>query len=150
MASLLVALAASVVTMLLAAKAHGRQVRLEREAAGHFSVTFGGRNAPFVEALWRRDRVRVWGVAGASLAVLAAWLVAGDARLVWLPRLFAEDRSFGGSLLVVPFWVMTVAFVVAGLLSRRSLARSTRERDARGWWLAVALGAAVTLAAAVW
>jgi len=41
-------LAASFVLFFVAAKFHGRQVRLERELAGHNQVTFGGKNPPFV------------------------------------------------------------------------------------------------------
>ena len=47
-----------VAALLVAAKAHGRQVRLEREAAGYHEVVFGGTNPPFVDALWRADRFR--------------------------------------------------------------------------------------------
>jgi hypothetical protein len=68
----LVFVGVSVVTFVLAAKAHGQQIRLERELAGYHHVVFGGSNPAFVEALWRADRVRYWSTAvGLALGVLA-------------------------------------------------------------------------------
>src|SRR5262245_1556374 len=55
------------VAFLAAAKAHGRQVRLERELAGIFEVVFGGRNPPAVEGIWRKDRWVFWSVWALSL-----------------------------------------------------------------------------------
>lgn len=149
MGLLLPTIAAGLATMILAAKAHGRQVRLEREREGHRTVVFGGDNPPFVEALWRRDRIAVWASVAAALVVLAVWLVLGDKRIVWLPSVFATDMSFGGSLLLVPLWAMTAGFVVAGLLSRRRLRRRGAGRDAVGWWVAVAAAGVVTIVLAV-
>jgi hypothetical protein len=86
---------ASFVVFLVAAKVHGRALRLEREAMGFHSVTFGGANPPEVEALWRADRVRFWPLAGALAALLAGgafWLTrspawAALAALAWGPSL---------------------------------------------------------------
>ena len=66
------AVAATVALILAAAKAHGRQVRLEREQQGHFRVDFRTRNPPAVEAIWRTDRRIFWPVF-AVVALLAAY-----------------------------------------------------------------------------
>ena len=58
--------------VLAAAKAHGRQLRIERELAGYFQVRFGGQNPEWVEAFWRRERAYFW-----STAVVLGLLVAG-------------------------------------------------------------------------
>lgn len=105
--------------LLVAAKAHGRQVRLERERAGYHDVVFGGENAPFVEALWRRDRVAFWTAAPLAMVTLGAlaWL-AGWGAWAWL-------ALPGG---------MSAAFVGLGLASAR------RTRDPKGWlWAAAGL-----------
>src|SRR5438034_1265042 len=51
----------SLVTFLASAKAHGRQLRLERELEGYQTVTFRAANPPWVESLWRAERYRFWG-----------------------------------------------------------------------------------------
>jgi hypothetical protein len=58
---------------LLAAKLHGRELRLEREARGIREVSFGrgAQNDPFVVALWRRERYFFWPIAAVSAVVLA-------------------------------------------------------------------------------
>ena len=133
----------TVLLILAAAKAHGRQVRLARERLGIASVDFRADNGPVVEALWRRDRIRFW-VGFATVAVLgvAASLlldpVAGWPRwvaaLVWLP------------------WAFAAGFVGAGLAA---WAGQLRRRDgdpgwmgranlgSAGWWLLVAAAAAL-------
>src|SRR5262245_8588171 len=58
----------------VAAKAHGRQLRLERELEGHHSVVFGGVNHPWVEQTWRRDRHRFWILTPLLAVTLAAVL----------------------------------------------------------------------------
>lgn len=73
------------VTFVVAAKTHGRGIRLERELAGHWSVVFGGSNPPFVEALWARDRWSFW----STLAVLVAASI-GARFVVEPPRTFAD------------------------------------------------------------
>jgi hypothetical protein len=64
---MIVLVVASLIVFLVAAKVHGRSIRLEREAMGVMSVTFGGppgTNPPEVEALWRADRWRFWPLTG--------------------------------------------------------------------------------------
>ena len=141
-------------TFLVAAKAHGRQLRLERELAGHFQVIFGARNDPFVEALWRRERWIFWGVALSVALATAAWRAAG-----W--RLPLEGGVAGGAVLhvLVP---TTIAFVAGGLLSAARLAESARTHAApseawraaaqwgsTGWW-AVTFVMLTTLVALAW
>lgn len=138
MAWLLASLALSLLLLLAAAKAHGRQVRLERELEGHHEVVFGGDNPPYVVALWRRDRIRVWGAALLAALLLVALLVLGDAGRLPYPRVFAEDPTFGASLLLVPLWSLTAGFVVSGAWSLHSLARRMEEKGAAPAWRAQA------------
>lgn len=119
------ALGFGVVAMLVAAKAHGRQVRLEREHAGYHDVAFGGTNPPFVEKLWRRDRVRFWVVAPLAMVALVAVLFwRGGAS--WLLALSIPAG-------------MTVGFVVAGLRSWRGLSSPSadEQRGSVAWWALV-------------
>jgi hypothetical protein len=120
---------------LLAAKAHGRQVRLERENAGYHDITFGGSrdrsrgedvpqhvrtNPPFVEALWRRDRTSFWIVTPIAALACGALLFAFSARGAWL-------------LLAAP-WGMIAGFLALGAAS------ALRSRDVKAWlWAAAAL-----------
>ena len=57
---------------LATAKLHGRQLRLEREQAGITEVSFGrgAQNAPFVVALWRRERFIFWPAAATTAVAL--------------------------------------------------------------------------------
>ena len=115
------AIALSVIAFLLSAKAHGRQLRLERERAGITSVVFGGQNPPFVQALWRRERWLFWGA-----TLLFAGLAAVTQR--WFAIAFAPS----------------LAFLVTGVLSLIR-ARGPELAGSAGW-----LGAATaTLAAAM-
>ena len=140
-------LALSVGLLLAAAKAHGRQVRLERELEGHHEVVFGGDNPAFVVGLWRRDRVRYW-----TVAPLAALLFGA---LAWWLR-----PGWGWALVAVLLWAPVAGFATAGLLSLAALQGRMREKSppagwrrdaARGsllWWgLAAALAAGVALVA---
>src|SRR5262245_176985 len=97
-----VSIAIGAVVFLVAAKLHGRQLRLERERAGYMHVTFGRRaqNPPFVVALWRRERFIFWPTA-AVLAIVLPLLVPLHWVLSWI---------------LLP---MTIAFVVGALLSAR-------------------------------
>ena len=89
--------------ILLAAKAHGRQVRLEREQQGVFHVEFGGRNPEAVERVWATDRRVFWpAFAALALGTLAlaalAWAVLGSAPDVAVdlsvaPPLHAAKRN---------------------------------------------------------
>lgn len=121
--------------MILAAKAHGRQVRLEREHAGYHDVVFGGDNPAFVETLWRRDRVRFWASYPVFLGLIAA-------PLAW-------RHGVGAHLLAALLLAGLGAFTLAGLRSRAELARAGGRDDAgRGWWAGVGAAAAVVVALA--
>jgi hypothetical protein len=141
------ALAVSCVALVLAAaKAHGRQVRLEREAMGHFDVDFRRDNHPDVEALWLRDRRLFW-PAFAVLAGLGVGLATGAAGAVWAPH-------WPAAMAAVPL-AFAGAFAVAGLASLAHFvhtgrgAPAWRRRALQGsaaWWSLVAvLGAACGL-----
>jgi hypothetical protein len=105
-------------TFLVVAKSHGRQIRLERELAGYWEVTFGAQNPAWVESLWRRDRFVYWGVA-ASIALLTIGIRVLAARFAWhLPLVDWADRlSWVGALYLHLILPLTGAFVAAGLLS---------------------------------
>lgn len=121
-----------------AAKAHGRQVRLERERHGVWKVDFRGANDPWVEALWRRDRNLFWVLVTVFLAATLAYgsLYAGRHAAAWIGLGVA--------------WSVAAAFTALGLASSVRLARAMRggtpskewRRDAlRGslfWWAVVA------------
>ncbi|MEA3137269.1 MAG: hypothetical protein QOJ26_1911 [Thermoplasmata archaeon] len=140
---------ATVALVLAAAKAHGRQIRLEREQQGYFRVDFRSQNPAAVEAIWRTDR-RVFWPAFAALALAALVLVA----LLWSilgAQYGVAAAAFG---LACAF---AGAFVVAGLVSWIRMAgrdqgplpwRRRAMVGSAGWWLAVA-AAATLLALAV-
>lgn len=121
--------ALSLVTLVVAAKTHGRQIRLERERAGYHRVVFGGDNPAFVVALWRRDRVRLWTsalvLALAAIVVLATrgWPLGGLAT-AWL-------------LVVLP---LLGGFIVSGGASGLALLRADPAfargalAGSLGWW----------------
>jgi len=137
---------ATVVLVLVAAKAHGRQVRIEREQQGVFAVDFRRQNPAPVEAVWRADRRLFWpsfaGAAGLG-SVLVLFTALRPADLAW---------GFG----FVLAWAFALAFVVAGLSSWARMVRRNQgplpwRRRANagsvGWWLGVAaLAALVALA----
>jgi len=131
---ILVLLAASVVTFLLAAKAHGRQLRLERELEGYHRVVFGGTNPPFVEALWRADRVRYWSTAaGVALLVLGFYALTRLQGWRW-PFL----HGGGGSVAWLVAWgSLVVAFLTCGFWSLTRFLHATSEKLERtvdaGW-----------------
>lgn len=143
-------LTGAVALLLLAAKTHGRQVRLEREHAGYFDITFGGDNPDFVEALWRRDRRRFWTAAPLAAVGLGVLAMLAPAR-----------GAFGASRLLLAPLVggPVVAFILCGLASLASLRRASRGRsDAwahaarRGdlaWWSATLLLATAVTAFAL-
>lgn len=150
----LVLLATSAVTFLLAAKAHGRQLRLERELEGYHRVVFGGTNPPFVEALWRVDRVRYWSTAAAVAGLVLGFYVL--ARVVGWRWPFLHGG--GGSLAWLVLWgSMVAAFLTCGLwsLTRFVLATSARIGSAvdaawvsealqgSAWWFTAAAMATV-------
>jgi hypothetical protein len=132
--------AASLATFILAAKAHGRELRLEREAAGIFRVVFGGENPAFVDALFNAERLRFWIATPMLALVLAvALVIAGASRstiafasLLWAPAVVFivlglssivraggfERAGLGGS---VGWWALVVGgFALVALLGRRA------------------------------
>jgi hypothetical protein len=151
-------IALSVALFLAAAKTHGRQMRLERELAGYFHVTFGARNAPWVEAHWRRDRFRFWPLA-AALAALAAL-----ATLAWGFTAPAAGSRTATLVLAALLWAPAVSFATSAALSAARLARAlgdpgndgggawdpdARARWAHAAWAGSALWAVLTLALAL-
>ena len=141
-----IVLVLSVVTFLVAAKTHGRQVRLERERAGHTRVVFGGENPPFVEALWKRDRIRFWSTAALVFALGAVLVLAG------LPRPLGGGTL--GAAWTMLFLPLVTAFVVcgsaslAGFLATRAVdPRFTSETlpGSAAWWSLVLAGLSTTL-----
>src|SRR5687767_7814613 len=116
-----IAAIASALLFLAAAKTHGRQLRLEREQRGYRDVRFGtGTNPPWVEALWRRDRIRFWTTTG-LLMLTATLLTIGPALL---PRSGAlEAGDWGLALTAALVWAPTTAFLALAILSRARLAR---------------------------
>lgn len=119
--------AASVATLgliLAAAKTHGRQIRLEREQHGIWKVDFRAGNDPWVEALWRMDRILFWvtlPVVLAGLVVLALWLESTDIPGWWA---FAAALAFAS------------CFIVAGLASSFRLLRAMRQGVPSAEWRA--------------
>jgi len=109
-----------VATFLVAAKLHGRQIRLERELAGYWKVTFGGQNPAFVDALWRRERWLFWGLA-AAFGLLAIGFRVLAAQLGWPLPVTAPggERTWLGALLLHVLLPLTGAFAATGLLSTR-------------------------------
>lgn len=123
--------------ILVAAKAHGRQVRLEREQQGYFRVDFGAKNPAAVEAIWRTDRWLLWPTAAAVGVSLTAY-----GWFFGVLGLFVLGLPLG----------FACGFVVAGLASWARMARRDqgpipwRRRALKGsvgWWLAVAAAAAL-------
>lgn len=124
---------------LASAKVHGRQLRLERELEGHWKVTFGGRNHPWIEALWARERRLYWGMA----AVLALLILAGGSvvrQAGWRVPMYMNDGSwswirFAALSLVLP---LVLAFLGTGLLSVRRLwlRLIAGKKSPDGKWLA--------------
>jgi hypothetical protein len=142
-------LVASAVAFVLAAKAHGRQIRLERELQGYHQVVFGGSNPPFVEALWRADRVRYWSI--------TAGLAAGAVGLFFLARARGWHWPFlgggGGSAAWLALWgAPVVAFITCGLWSLGRFVRAVEQKAGAveaGWASEAIQGSTVWFAAAV-
>jgi hypothetical protein len=128
-------LVASACLFLTAAKAHGRELRLEREAAGVLHAVFGGQNPPIVEAIWRAERARFW-IATPIVAVALSAL------------LFARGAGAGRIALAALTWAPAISFTALGALSfvrAGGLARGDAAGSA-GWWSLVAALAAATAA----
>lgn len=157
-----IAIGLSGAAFLAAAKAHGRQVRIERELAGYWRVEFAGRNPPFVLDLWRRDRIVLWSLAAAVLVGLIAYVFASVEPHWKLPLTDSINRPYWwGYPFLGIFWPVTAGFFGAGLacLIRTLAAFRKGESQVRewvlqafwgsiGWWaLAKALAAASLLLA---
>ncbi len=161
-----VLLSLGVVTFLVAAKAHGRQLRLERELMGYWRVSFGGLNPPWVDALWRRERFAFWILEGglASVTVCARALVPE----AWCLPLAGVDGEGGlhGGLLFHVLLPPTAAFLATGFLSVCRCAlrpggewaltaampsgwRAEALKGSAGWWL-LALVMTGTLVVCAW
>src|SRR5581483_8930941 len=104
----------------------GRRLRLERERAGFFTVSFGrgSQNPAWVEDLWRTDRVRYWTTAAmlAPVSAAAMWWLAP--RLSWPDR---WDHDLGLPAMAATLWTMTVSFSSGAF---QSAARLRRARTA--------------------
>lgn len=114
----------SIVLFLAAAKAHGRELRLEREAAGVSHVDFGRRNPPVVEAIWRAERIRFW----IATPIFALAFVVACWRL---------GASHAISALAIVAWSPSCAFVVLGFASARRVGGMSAAGV--GWWAIVAV-----------
>jgi hypothetical protein len=126
MVATLAAVVAGVALVLVAAKAHGRQVRLERELAGFGEADFSGPNPPEVEAIWARDRRLFW--ASFAVLALAALPIAFVALApdLWMRLLLGGIAAFAGG------------FALAGLASLARF-RSAPADAAKGPWRATSL-----------
>lgn len=99
-----VLIVASLALFVLAAKTHGRELRLEREAAGIRSVSFGGQNPPFVEKLWQAERVR------SAVLMPLCWVAL-------LAALWMMGMGAGRSLLGAAAFGPALAFLLLGVAS---------------------------------
>lgn len=137
--------AGSLLLFLASAKAHGRQLRLEREKAGYMQVTFGGKNPAFVEGLWRQERKLFWSLTGAAVAFAMAYAVAVR-RFGW--HVLMEDSAGIAPWWLIPLgiavWPMTLGFTLTGLISITRLwaSLSSGARPAAGWVAAAWRGTA--------
>lgn len=141
--------AGSLGLFLASAKAHGRQLRLEREKAGYFQVVFGGKNPAFVEGLWKQERLLFWSLTGAVCAFALAYAVAAR-RFGWnVP--FCSPGSAPPPWWLLPLWgfiwPLCLAFILTGALSvwrlRMALVSgppadsawlASARRGSLGWW----------------
>ncbi len=133
-----------VALLLLSAKAHGRQIRLERELEGYMEADFMGENPPWVEALWRKDRRRFWATFPVAAVVLSA-----TGLLTLPPRSGSDPIGYpvlGAILLAGILWALVATLASNGLQSAQRLrtalnavtadgARIRRVRRERGPWL---------------
>jgi hypothetical protein len=123
---------ASFATFILAAKAHGREIRLERVAAGIQHVTFGGDNPAFVDALWAAERLRFWVATPIlSLIMVAVLVFAGASR--------ASLSTIGFASLL---WAPSAVFMVLGLMSivRAGALERAELGGSVAWWSLVVMG----------
>ena len=126
------------------AKAHGRQLRLERERAGYFEVVFGGKNPAFVEGLWKQERLLFWSLDGALCAFALAYAVAAQ-RFGWHSP-FRPNGELPPPFWLLPLWAgvwpMCLAFGFTGVLSawRLRMALVSGPPIDRSWLAAARLG----------
>lgn len=112
--------AAALALVLAASKAHGRQLRLERTEAGHPEADFRGPNDPWVEALWRNDRIGFW----------TLFLALGAAGLIWsVASGGLGSPAFWARFPLSLVWAFAGAFFVMGVQSLWRLA----DKDPEGW-----------------
>jgi hypothetical protein len=138
---LFLAIGTSLGWFFLAAKVHGRQIRLERELEGFTEVAFGrnAHNPAWVEALWRADRISYWIRVPIAALVLVSYVLVADAR-GW-PRPLGDVGPAAASTLVGMLWAPSVGFLLNGLGSLRRFGRARRRPEApgpggdRGAWL---------------
>ena len=128
---------AALALVLVSAKAHGRQLRLERVEAGYPEADFRGGNRPWVDTLWRHDRVRFWWL----FAVLAPWGILAALVAHWPPVAATWGRVALNLALA-----FAGCFTALGVWSLWRLAERDKEgwrSDALGtsflWWTLVAL-----------
>lgn len=130
----------SLATLGVAAKTHGRQIRRERERAGYTHVTFGGDNPPFVTALWRRDRRRLWITATATALAMLVLILLGR----------APASGILGAVWSLVFLPMLAGFVLSGLASSRRSARPGCDScGGLAWWSLLGLLAGATILTAL-
>lgn len=154
--------AGSAALFLASAKAHGRQLRLERERAGYFEVVFGGKNPAFVEGLWKQERLLFWSLTGALCAFALAYAVAAQ-RFAWHSP-FRPTGDDPPPFWLLPLWAgvwpMCLAFGFTGVLSawrlRMALASglpidgrwlAAARLGSLGWWALVLMLAGLVAAA---
>lgn len=153
-----------VVTFVVAAKAHGRQLRLERELQGYWKVSFGGLNPPYVDALWRRERFAFWSLEGALVCVTVFGRALVPEVLV-SPLPDGAGGSLHGVVLLHGVLPPIAAFLATGLWSAVRCALPTRGAlvavgaplgwkpggliGLAGWW-ALALSLAAVLVRSAW
>lgn len=134
---------ALVALVLLSAKAHGRQVRIERERLGVTTVDFRKDNGPVVETIWRHDRIRFWASAVTMAALLVVGVMLGKALSAW---------PLYGAIAIALTLAFATGFIAAGLTAWMGQARPLASDPAWmgrahwgsfGWWTLVA--AALTL-----
>src|SRR5687767_6233143 len=125
----------SIALFIVAAKTHGRHVRLERELQGVWKVDFRSTNPPAVEAVWRKDRIVFW-----TTAALIAILAIAYQAIAGTTSFAAHARATLGPmltwLLIGVVWPMITAFMVAGVASAYRSYSAFAERSATvpsGW-----------------
>lgn len=137
--------------VLVAAKAHGRQVRLERERFGVLEVDFRKDNGPVVETLWRHDRIRFW----VAVAVFGGPLLAVTvAAPEWGPL---GHWPLAGALAIAATLAFACGFIAAGLTAWAGQVRPQATDPAwlehanwvsLGWWTLVTAALALVWFAA--